>query len=130
MLGCECLVICCMDFRIQSHIKDWLEQRGLLGKCDLVAVPGGHKVFLKNKRSREIVFEGIKTARVLHGVRQVYIFANEDNYVGGGSRMFSCTDEELIEYQKELEKVQNLVQVEFPDVTVETHVMFLNGDFV
>jgi hypothetical protein len=47
---CTALILHCMDFRLGKPIKEYLQERGLLGDCDIVSIAARRRI-LQDLRS-------------------------------------------------------------------------------
>ena len=58
---CKNLIVHCIDFRLGKKIKSYMEERGLLGDCDIVSVAGGVK-------NTDFILEQIGISANLHHI--------------------------------------------------------------
>lgn len=112
--GCDYLIVSCMDFRIQRHIRSWAEQH-LGGKpYDYVACAGSTK-------DLDVIISQVDIAADVHGIKQVYLIHHEDCQAYGelGS---------LEKHGADLRKAKQIILGKYPDLIVDTLYLKLNGE--
>lgn len=124
MSKCSVLVIACMDYRVQSKVKDVLKALGLDEPYDYIAVAGGPQTIV-NPATRSWLTMMMRVAIEKHGVNKVVLLAHQDCAMYGGSKMFAGWKEEEAAYAADLEKAAGCVCATFPGVSVSKHVLVL-----
>lgn len=111
---CDYLVVSCMDFRIQGHIRSWAEQH-LGGKqYDYVSFAGGTK-------DLDAILSQVDIAANLHSIKHVYLIHHED--CGAYGDLGS-----LEKHTADLQKAKQFILDKHPDLTVVTLYLKLNGE--
>lgn len=115
-LGCENLVLMCMDFRFHRRLADVLGFAGYRD-FDLLALPGSSKA-IREQATRGIILESIATAIAVHGVKRVLIVDHVDCRAYGGSEACSDSDAETRMHESALREAAGVVKERFRDLEV------------
>jgi len=83
---CTALILHCMDFRLGKPIKQYLQERGLLGDCDIVSIAGASKNIARptEPTDREFALRQIRTSVRLHEIKKVIVMNHTDCGAYGG----------------------------------------------
>lgn len=113
MHTCSSIVITCIDFRIQPFVEDWAKERFGGKNYDRVAWAGGVKDFSS-------ILKQIDLSVKLHNINKVILMNHEDCGAYGelGTEEKHCRD---------LLVVASAVKSKYPNLTVETYYMKLDG---
>ena len=111
----ESAVITCIDFRLQEYINHWISQNFPPKTFDRVALAGGVK-------NLEAIREQIEIAHRLHHIKKVVLINHEDC----GAYGESGTPEK---HAEDLKIAKEKIQSQFPDLSVETYYLKLDGAF-
>ena len=114
---CRALLIHCMDFRLQPEIKKMMEEQGLLGDCDLVALAGAAKNLL-DPETQALTLKQIGLSRQLHGMKEVHLMNHTDCGAYGGHAAFAGDEAERRKHADDLAEAAEIIRREFPDLTV------------
>ncbi len=112
---CQAIVVHCMDYRLQSHINQWLESNFEKGTYDRAVMAGGvYDVY--------DVIRQVDIAARLHGISKVILINHEDcgMYGPGG------TEER---HEEDLDKAEDKIRRLFPHLEVDTFYLNLDGTF-
>lgn len=128
----EALVLSCMDFRMMDHVSNFLADKGLQGKYDLVAIAGAAIGVMNDAKPTwgELFWEHVGLAQDLHEIRRVIVIDHRDC---GACKAFvssDCADDrqhELEIHTKWLSSLLEEVQNRAPDLAVELYLMDLDG---
>ena len=128
----EALVLSCMDFRMIDHVADFLGQKGLRGKYDMVAVAGAAIGVMNGDKPGwgELFWEHVDLARDLHGIQRVIVIDHRDC---GACKAFvssDCAEDrrgELEIHTKWLKDLRSEVDRRAPGLEVELYLMDLDG---
>lgn len=117
---CKFLVLHCIDFRLGKPLKKYLEEKGLLGNCDLASLAGSVKNLLSPKEDsdRDFVLRQIEISSNLHHIQEVILINHTDCGAYGQSSNFGSSQEEREFHIKEMEKGKELIQRKFPGIKV------------
>lgn len=101
---------------------NYLEQRNLLGDCDLVGIGGSVKYLIDDNypERKEFLLEQIKISKELHQAKKVILINHTDCGAYGGSKMFSNEGEEREFHLQQLKKAKEVIKKRFPELEVET----------
>ena len=125
MSKCSVLVVACMDYRVQSKVKDALKALGIDEPYDYLAVAGGPQTIV-NPATRSWLTMQMRVAIEKHGVNKVVLLAHQDCAMYGGSKMFAGWKEEEAAYAADLEKAAGLIFASFPEITVQKHIIMVD----
>ncbi|MDQ5927702.1 MAG: hypothetical protein QG633_140 [Patescibacteria group bacterium] len=118
--GCSTLVLHCIDYRFGKAKKQYLEEKGLLGDCDIVAIAGAAKNIASPSEpsDTEMILRQVDIAQRLHGISNVVVINHTDCGAYGGKSAFASRDEEHAFHQSELEKASSHIVARFPALKV------------
>lgn len=119
---CATLILHCIDFRFGKEIKKYLEQRDLLGNCDIVAVAGVAKNIASPavENDREFVVRQIDISKKLHDIKEVIVMNHTDCGAYGGRAAFASEEEEKMRHIADMQKAQEIIRAKHSDCTVTT----------
>lgn len=117
---CKALVFHCIDFRFGKAIEKYLEEKNLLGDCDIVAAAGAVKnlVSPKEKSDAEFVLRQIGISKKLHEIQEVMLINHTDCGAYGGASAFTDDSEEFAKHSEDLKKAKEMIREEFPDLGI------------
>lgn len=113
----EAIIITCIDFRLQEAINQWISQNFAPQTFDRVALAGGVK-------NLDIILGQIEIAKRLHDIHRAILINHEDcgaygDPPAGGEK-----------HAQDLQNAKAKILSQFPDLTVGTYYLKLNGAFV
>jgi carbonic anhydrase len=112
---CNALVVCCIDFRFQTYIRNFTDTQ-LAGKTfDLVAYAGSTK-------DLETIMKQIDISVRLHAITQIVLIHHEECGAYGAE----STPEK---HAADLKKAKEQILVKYPNLEVDLYYAKLNGDF-
>jgi hypothetical protein len=137
MHNCQALLISCLDFRIQQFVESWARQNLGGGQYDRIALAGGVKDF-------PAIMKQIDLSVKLHGIKKVVLMNHEDcgAYLPAEKRAMSRVRIEPEgewqakaggetgipeKHRRDLLAAASAVTSKYPDLTVETYFVHLNG---
>ena len=128
--ACSTLLIHCMAFRFIRGLRAWMEGRGFLGDCDVIAVPGVAKVLVDSPSPGDADFltRAIGIAVNLHRVREVILLNHLDCGAYGGSSAFTALDAEHDRHSLDLRAAALVIRMRFPHVIVRYAIASLKPD--
>lgn len=109
--NCKYLISHCIDFRLGKPLKKYLEDKGILGQCDLVSAAGGVK-------NTDFLLGQIEISVNLHQIKEVILINHTDCGAYGGSKNFEFFEKERDFHIQEMEKARDLVLAKYPDLKV------------
>ena len=117
MHNCDLLVISCIDFRFQEHLRNFLE-KDHKGNYDLVCIAGSAKNFISGSEAdKETVLKQVKISKELHHIKKVFLI-NHQNCGAYGNDLVSGSSEEKQTHMKDLIGAkEDLIKV-FPDLEI------------
>ena len=113
--SCEAVVVSCIDFRLQKHIRNWTDRK-LKGRTfDYVGIAGS----TKNLR---ILLDQIEISVKLHRVKEVHLINHEDcgAYGVGGT---------LGRHKIDLKKAKSKILSKYPQLSIYLYYLHLDGYF-
>ena len=114
-IGCQAVIVHCMDYRLQKSINDWLQRRFGLSDYDRVSLAGGVK-------DLAAVLDQVEICERVHGIRQVVFVNHEDcrayGEAGNPDRHFT-----------DLREAERRCRARFPQLDVELYYLHLTGIF-
>jgi hypothetical protein len=117
--SCSTILVHCIDFRFIEGIRDWMDAEGLLGDCDVLALPGAAKVLASSDGGEgNALLAAIDIGVALHGVRRVIFLNHMDCGAYGGHAAFASRDEERSQYTSDIDVAREVVQAKFDSVEV------------
>jgi len=127
---CSTLIVHCMDFRFIRDIRAWMEGRGMLGDCDVVAVPGVAKVLVDPQMlgDADFLLRAIGVAVNLHGAKRIILLNHLDCGAYGGARAFAAPQDERKRHERHLRRGAEIVRERFPHVAVAIALAELRPD--
>ncbi len=126
---CEAVVLHCIDFRFRNMLCEYLQKRFPEG-YDLVSVAGSVKRLAADSLKNNFVLEQIRISNKLHEPQISVLIQHEDCGAYGGSKAFANFDEELNTQKSELEKAEQILKKEFPQIRIEKYLARLSGEIV
>lgn len=113
--SCEAIIVTCIDFRFQEYINNWISENFSAKSYDRVAIAGG--VFDFN-----YVLKQVEVSKRLHHIKKVVLINHEDCGAYGAAG----TPEK---HTEDLKNAASNIKTQFPDLTVETCYLLLDGTF-
>lgn len=119
---CTNFLLTCMDFRFRTAIEDWAKQNNYTEDYDLISMAGAQKS-INDEDTRAGLLKQIKISTELHNAQKVIMIAHRDCGAYGGSKSFGSWEEELKKYTEELQKAEEIVKANYPNVDVRKLVL-------
>lgn len=117
MHKCDLLVISCIDFRFQEHLRSFLE-KDYKGNYDLVCVAGSAKNFVSGSEAdKETVLKQVKISKELHHIKKVFLI-NHQNCGAYGEAFVSGSLQEKETHVKNLITAKEEINKVFPDLEI------------
>lgn len=109
-----------MDFRLGKAIKGYMEDKAILGDCDIVSVAGAVKTIVspENDNQKEYLLGQISTSKRLHGISEVILMNHTDCGAYGGHKAFGSADEEKDKHAADMFKAAEIINAEHPELTI------------
>lgn len=111
----EAIIVTCIDFRLQEAINNWIAQNFAPKTFDRVAWAGGVK-------NLEAILTQIEIAKRLHGIKKVILINHEDCGAYGEEGTAG-------KHAQDLQAAKAKILSQFPDLTVNTYYLKLDGTF-
>ena len=115
---CSHLLVRCMDFRLEGPIHEYLKQHRLVGKTDIISLPGGIKDLVANGRE-SVTIQQICMAVELHGVSNIMLMNHSDCGAYSQHHFGDSSDEAAFHYRQLCQAVETL-RVVFDDNIIYT----------
>ncbi|OGM64695.1 hypothetical protein A2961_01440 [Candidatus Woesebacteria bacterium RIFCSPLOWO2_01_FULL_39_21] len=112
---CDALVVCCIDFRFQKHIREFTD-KNLSGKTfDLVGFAGSSK-------DLKTVMKQLGISVRLHEIKEIYLIHHENCGAYGEESTFTRHSQDLV-------KARSAIFAKYPDLSVYLYYLHLDGEF-
>ncbi len=125
--NCQALVVCCMDFRFQTAVRNFLLEQGLENNYDLFSIAGTQKTFL-DEETQATALKQVELSQKLHGMSEVYLIAHWDCGAYGGNQILGGGEEEKNKYQSDLQSAAAKILSSFPKLTVHRYIALINEE--
>ena len=126
MPNCKFLVVHCIDFRIQKSLEKFLRKNKVVGRADIISVPGGCKYFL-DKKYAPLLLNFLNLSFKLHHPKVLLLFQHQDCRAYGGEKSFKNSKEEIDFHKTEIKKLEAKVHKKDPTVKVRGYFVPLKG---
>lgn len=128
--NCKAAIIHCIDFRLGPAIKAYMEERGLLGDCDVIAVAGAAKDLVEpgSESDRDFLMRQIDISKQLHHINTVILMNHTDCGAYGGRTAFVSTNEEEENHRSHMAQAAALIKDKYPELNVEMVLADLRED--
>jgi carbonic anhydrase len=113
---CKAIVVTCMDYRLQTQLRDWVVKKIGSGHFDRLSLAGAAK-------NLAFITEQIALSHSLHHIHTVYLINHEDCGAYGKEGTFEKHKHDLLLAKK-------ILSAEFPDIEVVPYYETLKGEFV
>ncbi|MBU0985144.1 MAG: hypothetical protein KKA42_14815 [candidate division Zixibacteria bacterium] len=121
MASCNHLILHCMDYRLQSPLRDWIVEKGWVDNTDRVSIAGSCK-------DPDLAIENIKVGCDLHGVGEVILTQHDDCGAYGGHAAFESLEQERAALIADMDVLRDRVLKRWPDVRVTRVYIEQDGD--
>lgn len=112
-----------MDYRIQSPVSRWLENKGLKGNYDYIALPGASRNFLSEGK-----LAMIETSLKLHQIKEVYLIHHEDCGAYGLGNL--PAEEQLKKQQEDMYQAAQIIKEKYPHLICHLAFVYLDGNII
>ncbi len=117
---CKAVLIRCMDFRLEDDIERFLDERGLVGDCDIISVGGATKALMSEDQGEvDFLLSQFGIAYNLHGVRHFILMDHTDCGAYGGRDAIGSAEEDFKFHVERLEKAKEILLEKFKDANIE-----------
>ena len=115
VLGCDALVVHCMDYRLQKFLHPWIMRRFGSDNFDIISLAGGVHDY-------EMVLKYVQLAVQVHSIKQVALINHEDCRAYGRDGTYKRHKHDLLDTKQKIEAI-------FSDLAMETFYLHLDGTF-
>lgn len=126
MHKCQALVISCIDFRFQEHLKEFLNKKHFQN-YDLVSVAGSAKNLVASKKSAEFLLSQVLISYNLHQVKNIYLI-NHQNCGAYGTTLVTGSVKEKAIHSRDLKKARRIISKKLPELQVKLFFMNFKKD--
>lgn len=127
MAHCSTALIRCMDFRLGSAIRDYMQSNGLYDDTDVISIAGAAKD-LNDQSMGDAVAGQIGLSAKLHSINTIILMNHTDCGGYGGRSAFEGVDAEREHHLKELNAAKEKLTGEYPDVTIRLALADIRDD--
>src|SRR5262249_37643782 len=127
----DAAVLCCFDQRIRLAVHKFLQKQGVL-RPDMIVVAGGAKTLAspRNDFERDFILEQVRMSILLHKTTRMFLMSHSDCATYGGLAAFGGDRErEKTHHAEELRRGADLLNAQFPDLSVERYFVTFEGVF-
>lgn len=129
--NCKALVICCIDFRFHSAIRDFLVSMGIKDNYDMVCLGGSTKAIADNDQAgKETLLKQIDISQRLHNISEIYLIHHMDCGAYGGRQAFENELKEKEKHSTDLEKSRQAIIEKFNNLNINKVIARLDSDKV
>ncbi len=126
---CKALVLHCMDFRLQTALRERSVAEGLSGDYDLVSLAGAMKDLVHGSDAEQaVVLKQIEISSRLHGIQEIVFIAHTDCGAYGGRSAFADEAAERAAYETDLRAARDRVVGLHPNLKVRLVLAKLSGE--
>jgi hypothetical protein len=124
---CKSLIIHCIDFRFQKSIKKFLDDKQLLGNCDILSIAGITKGFVsgESEPSYAYLLNQIDISHRLHGIKEIILLHHTDCGAYGGSNSFAAPAEEIAKYTADMRLAKEILVGKYQEISVKMFIAHL-----
>jgi hypothetical protein len=125
----DAAVLCCFDQRIRLATNKFLHRQQII-RPDMIVVAGGAKTLAspRNDFERDFILEQVRMSIRLHHTQQMFLMSHSDCATYGGLEAFGGDQRrEADHHQHELQRAAELVQANFPGLTVKAFFITFEG---
>lgn len=109
---CSTAIVHCIDFRLGSAIKNFLEERELLDDCDIISLAGATK-------DMTVPLAQIEISKKLHNIQKVILMNHTDCGAYGGRSAFPSENDENEAHLLSMRRAKDAILAKYPDLEVE-----------
>ncbi len=107
---CSAALVHCIDYRIQPAIYQWLQDKQLLGDCDIISLAGAAKGI---DESAPTLWDQIEISTRLHKINTLYLMQHTDCGAYGGRQ-----DDDVVFHTEVLNRAAAVIPTKYPQVRV------------
>lgn len=113
---CDSLIVSCIDFRTQEHVRSWAEQHLSRRSYDYVGLAGSSK-------DLAVILSQVEIAVRLHRIKRVILVHHEDCGAYGAHGSFE-------NHAADLRRAKQEIATRYPHLIVDTLFLTLTGEFL
>ncbi|OGM20527.1 hypothetical protein A2714_04015 [Candidatus Woesebacteria bacterium RIFCSPHIGHO2_01_FULL_38_9] len=113
--NCDAIIVSCIDFRFQKHIRNWLDKNFTNKTFDYVGFAGATK-------DLPTIMNQIDISVRLHSIKEVHLIHHEDCGAYGAE----STPER---HAEDLRKARDEINNKYPGLVVKIYYLLLDGEF-
>lgn len=114
---CSHALVRCMDFRLGSAIRDYLNEKGLYDQTDIISIAGAAKDL--NDPNSDILLTQLKLSKDLHDVQTIILMHHTDCGGYGGRGKHENPEAEHAFHLEEMNKAKTRIESEIPGVEIK-----------
>lgn len=114
---CSTALVRCMDFRLESAIEQFVNNKGICGDADIISFAGASKNI--NDEEAGPVEQQIDLSKKLHKIKTLILMNHTDCGGYGGREAFESPEAERMHHLNELRKAKEDIAAKYPDLTIK-----------
>lgn len=123
---CSSALVRCIDFRLGTVIRDYLNEKKLYGDVDIISVAGAGKDIAQSDESFP---EGqIDLSKKLHHIKTVILMHHTDCGAYGGREAFVSKEEEHAQHVGDMKNARDKLVAKYPELKVHMVLIHLEED--
>lgn len=115
MIGCEVLVVTCIDYRLQALLDPWLKETIGHGNYNRVSLAGSVKNW-------DVIFTQVELSKRIHKIKKVVLINHQDCRAYGEEDRYE-------RHVHDLQQARASIKERFPDLEVTLYYLSLDGRF-
>ncbi len=121
---CNSLLMHCMDFRFGKKMKEFMEEKNMLGDADLVSIAGSAKNIV-NPETQAFALRQIEISKSLHEMKEVVLVNHLDCGAYGGRKAFENDAAEYNKLTGDLKEARDIVKAKWPELSVKLWLAYI-----
>lgn len=123
---CSTALVRCIDFRLGSAIRDYMQKNNLYNETDIISYAGATKNI--NDDAGGPVETQIDLSKSLHSINTVILMNHTDCGGYGGRSAFESAEAEREHHLGELNKAKDRLAAKHPDLTIKLALADIKDD--
>lgn len=116
MAKCTHALVRCMDFRLESAVENYMEEKGIVNDCDIISVAGVTKDLIEDPEG--FVATQIDISKRLHEIDTLIIMHHMDCGGYGGHAAFAGIEVEHAFQIEQMEKSKEILEEKYDELKV------------
>lgn len=123
---CSTALVRCIDFRLGSAIKNYMDSNGLYDDTDIISIAGAAKDL--NVEGSNVLEGQIDLSKSLHSINTVILMNHTDCGGYGGREAFESVEAERAHHEEELKRAKEKLISKYDDIKVKMVIADIKDD--